>query len=397
MLDFDNLSETINRNIQFYWKDFKSVAFALYDQEKVYLYNHPKFPYEGREYHILKWNEQFNGANTLIIYEEYPTAIINLNLYKEMVSIYSIVVHELFHGFQYLKGEERFPDEILSFTYPLVKENVELRNRERRCLHSAVASSDKKEKLNFIKDFICLREKRRRYINKFMDYETTIETVEGPAFYVELHAYSHISPNQNGSILQKYGEDLLDSKEAAFNLRKSCYSSGLYICLLLDELYPDWKESFFEADKLLYDFLKDIVEWETGETGSVKISEETKTIINTIRENKQETFRQFENMVGCHIFITGDIVFKGFDPMNIVAAENQLFHKNFISVLISGKEYHINQPVVTHYRKKYNNINKLHLVLDEEPVYNNGIICIGGLGEIEGQLIEDKGVYYFYC
>ena len=397
MLNFNNLGETINRNINYYWKDFNLVAFALYDKENVYLYNHPKFPPHSKPYHVFKWNKQFNGANTLIIYEEYPTAIVNLDYYNDMENIYAIVLHELFHGLQYLQEEKRFPNEFLGMTYPLLKENVELRNRERRCLYNAVTSTSKTQKLNYLKNFINLRENRRKYIENFLDYENSIETVEGPAFYVESHAYSHISSKKHDIVLNKYGKDLLDNKESTFNLRKSCCSSGLFICLIIEEINPNWKDLFFETDKLLYDLLKDVVEWEANEISNVEISMNTKSIIDYIRKDKQHVFKEFESKEGYHLLITGDIISKGFDPMNIVANETQLLHKNFLSILINDIEYHISQPVITHYKEKYNLISKLHIVLDKEPVYKNGLVSIKGLGEIQGQYFEHEGVHYINC
>lgn len=398
MINFENISETINHHINSYWKDFKLVAFALYDKEKVYLYNHPKFSTENKPYYTLNWNNQFNGANTLIIYEEYPTAIVNLDLYKDDIkSIYAIVVHELFHGFQYLLEENRFPDELLGITYPLLNENVELRNRERRCLYNAATSSSKTEKLKQLKSFISFREKRRTFIGKFMDYETSIETVEGPAFYMEAHAYSHISSNKDDTIVEKYGKHLIDDKDATLHLRKSNYSSGLFICLLLDEFSPNWKETFFDTDKHLFALLKDAVECEIDKNIQVKISEETKSLINMIRKNKQDIFKEFENKKGYHLFITGEIVLNGFDPMNIVAFENQFLHKRFISIMINDKVYQISQPAITYYHGKYNSINKLHVVLDTEPVYKNGSVSIKGIGEIQGQYNKNKDFYYINC
>src|SRR5699024_2691009 len=161
------------------------------------------------------------------------TAIVNLDNYKDTESIYSIIIHELFHGFQYLQGETRFPNEMLGMNYPLLKENVEMRNRERNYLYNAVISSVKEEKVNNLMSFINLRENRRVYIDKYIDYELSVETVEGPAFYVELHAYKQCSNKSYDEILNKYSNNLIDDRESNYSLRKSCYSSGLFICLLL--------------------------------------------------------------------------------------------------------------------------------------------------------------------
>ncbi|GAB3794646.1 hypothetical protein [Virgibacillus kimchii] len=394
MLNLDYLHEKIKQEVNLYWPNFKLVAFALYDKEGVYLYNHPNFSSQNKSYSYLKWNEQFNGADTIILYGDYPTAIVNLDHYKDMESIYSIIIHELFHGFQHLQEETRFPDEMLGMNYPLLKENVELRNRERAYLYNAVISSVKEEKVKNLMSFINLRENRRVYIDRYLDYELSVETVEGPAFYVELHAYNQYSNKSYEEVLNKYSKDLKDNRESTYHLRKSCYSSGLVICLLLDELFANWKETFFDSKILLYDMLKEKVEWEFNNIHNIKISKETISIINGINEKKDEIFHQFEHENGHHLYISGDINCKAFDPMNVIVDANKQLHKNFITVSINKREYHINQPVIVHCIDKINTINKLHIVLDQKPVIQNDIIFIKGLGELHGYFYEIDGNYY---
>ena len=42
------------------------------------------------------------------MYEEYPTAIVNMDHYEEYEGLFSILVHELFHGYQYIKEKNGF-------------------------------------------------------------------------------------------------------------------------------------------------------------------------------------------------------------------------------------------------------------------------------------------------
>ncbi|MCU5706862.1 peptide ABC transporter permease, partial [Bacillus wiedmannii] len=94
------------------WPGFKRAAFALYDVEHVYVFHHPLFLKDDGEYAILKWDDQFKG-DTLILFKDYPTAIVNMNRYKDYESLFAVVVHELFHCYQYLNKESRFPNESL--------------------------------------------------------------------------------------------------------------------------------------------------------------------------------------------------------------------------------------------------------------------------------------------
>lgn len=115
-------------------------------------------------YTILNWNEQFKG-DTFILYENYPTAIVNFDRYSDYESLFAVLVHELFHGYQYLMKESRFPNEFLGCQYPILEENVELRNRERVFLYNAVHCDTFIEKKKNIQQFIELREQRASLMN----------------------------------------------------------------------------------------------------------------------------------------------------------------------------------------------------------------------------------------
>ncbi len=162
MLHLDRIAEgLVNAKLENYWPGFERVAYALYDKSNVYLFNHPKFSNNPPcTYHIFKWDAQFN-ADTIIMYEEYPTAIVNMDHYKEYEDLFSMLVHELFHGYQYIKDEKRFPDEMIGVTYPLSKENVELRNQERTNLYRAMLENNRIKKKQYLNAFIALREKEQ--------------------------------------------------------------------------------------------------------------------------------------------------------------------------------------------------------------------------------------------
>ena len=203
-----------NMNLERYWPNFELVAYALYDKNSVFLFNHPRYnQVPPKTYKILKRDEQFVG-NTLILFDGYPTAIADMELYDDYEGLFSILVHELFHGNQYIKEEKRFPDEMLGITYPLTKENVEIRNRERKNLYNALIETGISKKKQYLNEFISLREKRAEGIKEHLTYENLIESVEGPAWYVELKAFSEKSSLANDLILKKYGKNLINAVES---------------------------------------------------------------------------------------------------------------------------------------------------------------------------------------
>lgn len=381
--------DLVEKNLENYWAGFELVAYALYDNSSVYLFNHPKYKNNQQcKYQILERDEQFNGC-TIIMYKEYPTAIVDLELYGNYEELYSILVHELFHGFQYIKGEKRFADETLAITYPLIRENVELRNQERSILFNALFEIDFNKKKQYINTFIAIREKRASSINNYLLFENLIETIEGPAWYVELKAYSNKSNLEYNHILEKYGEHLIDKNASTLNIRKSCYSSGLVICLLLDDLLPDWKENFWGKEETIYDLLKQISH-NTELISDPEINSETEKVINFVKQDRRKTLDNFEEQKGIHLYIQGEITAKSFDPMNIVSIEDRLLHRNFLKVRINNEDYLIKQPVIAYCRGGLQNITKLHLILNDKPIENNDFLTVDGIGVIRGRY-EKKG------
>ncbi|MEC0272706.1 MULTISPECIES: hypothetical protein [Peribacillus] len=377
-----------------YWPGFELVAYAIYDKSNVYLFNHPKFSNPPCTYHILKWDTEFT-ADTIIMYEEYPTAIVNLDHYKEYEDLFSIAVHELFHGYQYIKDEKRFPDEMMGITYPLSKENVELRNQERANLYCAMLENNLINKKQYLNAFISLREKRTAKIEEYLTYENLIETIEGPAWYVELKAYSEKSPLDNDSVLKKYAQQLINKYESTSCIRRSCYSSGLFMCSLLEELSPGWMESFFDREDTLYDLLKQ----HTGDDmedsmADVKISPETEEVINFAMEERMKAFEEFNEQAGIHLYIEGKITAESYDPMNIIPLEDKLLHKSFIKVRMNNEDFLIQQPVIAHADHGIQNINKLHLIVGNEPSETNDSLTIDGVGEIKGRYKKQENIWH---
>lgn len=388
--------DLVDEKLKQYWPGFKRVAYALYDEEFVYLFNHPKMTSEpNKKYQILKRDDQFYGC-TLILYNDYPTAIVDLELYNDNASLYSILIHELFHGFQYTKEESRFANEIMGVTYPILKENIELRNQERTCLYQAVFEKNSKKKQQLLTEFIALREKRTTIINDYLQYENLIETIEGPAWYVELKAYSEKSLESDHLILKKFSQQLINKYESTANIRGSCYSSGLFICLLLDELAPDWKDHFWQNEVTLYDLLKGLSDCFT-QINEVKVSPETDNLIDSILQARKNEIISFEQQTGYHLFIEGKITAKSFDPMNILLFEDRFLHKRFLKVEINNQDYLIRQHVIAYSEGDLRNISKLHLVLNNEPYVNIDSITIDGIGIIKGKYELKNGISHLFA
>ena len=378
------------------WPGFNRAAFALYNDEHVYVFHHPLFLKADNEYTVLKWDEQFK-ADTFILFKDYPTAIVKMNRYKDYESLFAILVHELFHCHQYLNKESRFPNESIGFQYPIIEENTELRNKERVCLYHAVHCKSQEEKINYIKQFIKLREQRTSVMGEdFITYEHMSESIEGHAWYVEMNAYNAVCKNDESDTLRKYSGLILDAYEANCNIRKSCYSSGMLLCLLLDEVLPEWKKSFFNSEKSLYAFLKQNINVDLSLNNEIIISKETKQILHFVQDERDKNFNHFYEEKGYHLYIIGNIKLNSFNPMNVKLNGNKALHKTFLSVGIHNKTYMINQPVLASFEEDFKNMTKVHIIINEKPKETNNGWNVLGVGDIEAEYEEVEGSIFLY-
>lgn len=381
------LTTLCSERLKNYWEDLHPVAFAIFDEKDVLLYNHPKC--NGESYIKLDKTEQFHAC-TCILFEEVPTAIVDTTLYNWFEDIYSLLVHESFHVFQHLSGESRYPDEILGFNYPIDFNNIQLRVLERKRLFEAFVSTDQKEKQQKINEFIILRDKRTELFPDYVEYENSVETIEGPAFYVEYQALNDVSSNQE-NVISKYAEQLLDSNLSHINIRSSCYNSGLFICLLLDDISKDWKVEFIKSNLNLYQFFKNAFPYYTPvEINIPNTSEEVFQIINNAKTTKSIAFANFNKSEGIKLTVSGAVKLAGFDPMNITQFNKQALHHNFLSVKLINKDYFIKQPVCTTFENNFRDIQLIELFLNQPPIHMDNRIIIENIGEIEGTIISKE-------
>ncbi|MFB1081814.1 peptide ABC transporter permease [Jeotgalibacillus sp. JSM ZJ347] len=369
------------------WPDFKLTAYALYNLEYVYLFNHPIC--QGKdEPLIFEWDKRFVG-NTLILFKDVPTAIVNVEKPGSFEGNYATLVHELFHGYQTLMDEKRFPDELLGVQYPLLEENISLRLEERTVLRAAIDAISEHDRLAQLKRFVVLREQRRELLGESLHYENLIETIEGPAWYAEMKAYASL--HEGIDVEGCYKEKLLQHEEAELHLRKSCYSSGLALCLLLDELYPEWKHQYFHEEYTLYECIKEKTGLCDGNSSQCEYSmqREASRIYRMVQESRLKTIQSFSNYDGYQLTIEGPMRAVFFDPMNMVNIDHQLLHQYFVTMQIQEQEYLINQPALTHYSESILHADKLQLNLTEKPLVRNRTINIPGIGDFHGDMVED--------
>ncbi|ATP39961.1 hypothetical protein CSE16_07800 [Solibacillus sp. R5-41] len=361
------------------WPNFKKVAFAIYDENDVYVFHHPKFPNE--QYFKIPKDERFI-ADGLLIFEDYPTAIVDKNRYETFPQLMAIVVHELFHGFQYLQDEKRFPNEISGVMYTEDAQNIAYRVKERALLADAILLKNEFEKLQALKQFIAIRKKRAILFSEFVQYEQLMESIEGPAFYCELKTYLLVTNQTVDDVFHLYGKSLIDAKESMLAIRKSCYDSGLFICLALDKWRPDWKEQFFDEQLTVFELLEQIGDFNIDV--EVECNEDAYTIAEIMNQHKEQQVQQFFNNNNYLVEIKGPLKITSVDPMNMTHWHDNVLHKHFVKIKLQEKEVTLLQPVLTRICDgDLWHISSIQFYSTEKPTVKRNKHIIRELGEID--------------
>ena len=119
----------------------------------------------------------------------------------------SKMVHEMFHGYQSLKKESRFPNEFEAvLNYKYIPQNLGIKLLENKLIVELLESFNI-EKFEYLLSLMKYRYNHFKY--EFM-YELEIEQIEGSANNVELNALKQLSKVEYQKKLKKMKENILN-------------------------------------------------------------------------------------------------------------------------------------------------------------------------------------------
>ena len=390
-----------------YWSEFKEEPFALYNKEQVCIIGHDALPNTFTcikdSIYIGKVTDDFKG-NTAIDFYGRKLAIVGLH-YMDNISIerlYSIVIHESFHVFQsrgdmyYMCGEP-----LGIFDYKFQEDNLFYRAVERTALEKAVKSKDMSDLLLYLNRFIQYRNERMKLLGEEeLQFELSLETVEGTAAYVEIKALMSSSGKALNEVLKTYEGVMKFSENTLKNFRQDCYFAGAYMGLILDRLDKDWTEKYnkYEKSPYIYDFMIEAynlykeVEDNTRYDHSLNEDSELRVFIvdeiDKHEKRKQKLFEEFKNAYDIKVSIKYNMRLCGYDPMNIEEIGNEILHKNFICVDIDGENKCLFKPVIMEYENDRYNISKITFMVNKEPEYEEDFYKIEGVGKFSVEVVE---------
>ncbi len=375
------------------WPDFLASAYAVYTDNTVWLFNHPLNEASSTEPLEINRTDDFS-ADTLILYKDTPTAIVSLERYPTEADYIPVLIHELFHGYQYAQNEQRFPDELAAISYPLTPWHVGMRKKERQQLLAAWNASTEEDVRQALTLFFSCRSERQQVYPEAVDFEQRIETIEGPALYVEQLVVQRVKNEDEQTAVNRFSSDFLDPVSFSTSIRKSCYAQGMLLCLLFDRIDPNWKSTFLESDVLLSTLLSNQLSFKSTPIvlDSLVAAEEAIKVVLAEKEKRISEFREQDEYL---IKLCGSFSYDSFDPMNVCSLNNKWLHPHHVQVRTEGKSYTFKQSVLA----EHDNFNKpktLYLFSTKQPSLTKNQLTVPEIGEFYGSGTYEGSVYTFY-
>ncbi|TYB85420.1 MAG: hypothetical protein FXF54_11730 [Kosmotoga sp.] len=388
-----------------FWFDFPEIPIALYDKEKVFIAGFPRKLENFTEQNgilVGKKDNRFYG-NTAIELEGKQVAIWDLTTIEPSISfgrLLSLIFHEAFHGYQKIKGEKRWANELQILEYPFTERNLALRFLERRELLNVVFSSSEKELRQNLSKFINLRESRRKLISDSMNYELAQESIEGTAIYVETKVYSQCESLPPEYVIALQGKNMGGLDLNPRRLRLSCYAPGMFIAFILDRIDNHWQEKYVNSEKYIYDFMRQLAGITTCKTYSEEIPhdviERSKKILERYNGFIDEKFSEFENSNGYKIILKGNFPLMGMDPMNIIWKDQYILNEHFFATQFNKTKIFIRkQNKVKRIGKEYR-FCEITFFSNEKPEKKGEKVSIPGVGIVEAELKESNDEYHIF-
>lgn len=201
------------------WQGFRLLKFALYNDTECF--------FDGN---YVEKTDQFL-ANTAIEYRGEWIAIWNVSGELDPEVLASKMIHEMFHGFQNMNRDSRFPDELSAlYRYQYSEENLSTKLAENRLI-AELTHSFSSEKLELLLRYRKYRYEHFRY--EFI-YESKVEQIEGTANYVELQALKQISREKYLRKLEQMRQTIT-APENLLPIRVVSYDVGALLLNMLKE------------------------------------------------------------------------------------------------------------------------------------------------------------------
>lgn len=364
LLDFSNKANRISEKV---WPGMSVGPACIFRQNgPAFLINHPQPPatatYLGNRIYMLKKADPALGGTAQTVINDHLTAH---NHYEQPFFVsenpfYAELFHELHHVYQrnYIKALA-FDNPAVLLTYPEDYRNDALKQYEQELLLAMIEGPAEQVDENVNKFFSCRVLRKAIIGDQYFNYETSVESAEGPATYCE-----YMYMKEFGTTLaekeytnKRFFYGLIEPTYGREGLRNKRLLSGFAQCVLLSRRVTNWQTEYYQSGLSLSDyffskFTPQVVALPTLNAYEAK----AKYFTALEREKHTQHLNAFHQQGGLKITLLFKALpdFKGFDPMHAESINDSLtLHSTLLT--LSKKDNHLNivdQTAVTLTKKQ---------------------------------------------
>jgi hypothetical protein len=351
LLDY---SSKVNRITHQIWPGMRIGPSCIFRQNgPAFLINHPQPPANARDLgdgiYLLKQADLALGGTAQTDINKYLTAH---NHYEQPFLLsenqfYAELFHELHHVYQrnYIKTLA-FDNPAVLLTYPEDYRNDAIKQYEQELLLAMVEGPAEQVDENVNKFFSCRALRKAIIGEKYLNYETSVESAEGPATYCEymyMKAFG-TSLKEKQYIDKRFFYGLIEPTYGREGLRNKHLLSGMAQCLVLSRKVKNWQIEYYQSGLSLnaYFFAKfnpRVVTLPAFTTYEAK----AKYFTALEKEKHAQHLKAFNQQGGVKITLVfkQQPDFKGFDPMHAESINDSLtLHSTLLK--LGKNDNHIN-------------------------------------------------------
>lgn len=265
------------------WRGFQKTKFAVYNDTSCF--------FDGA---YIEKTQDFL-ANTAIRYNNEYIAIWYLpEAPNDWDQLSASIIHEMFHAFQNISGETRWPNEIEALLhYCYTSENLSAKLKEAELISSLFKTESSKD----FETLLRLRKYRALEHPYEYNYEARIEQIEGSANYVELRALEQLDPVKAKAKWESMPASILDPTQY-LPIRIVSYAMGALLLACIKR-HSDFDFESFSDEPFAIKMIENVE--------PLSVSVQPSPAIETIlKEYQAETNAIIENVLA-----KNDIVLEG--------------------------------------------------------------------------------------
>lgn len=302
----------------------------------VFIMNHPQPPREARylkdSIYVFNQADYALAGTTQTPINNHLTAHNNYGqpMYVSEHQFYSELFHELHHVYQrtYIK-QLKFDNPAELLTYPEDYRNDALKQYENEALLEMLLGPDNRFDDNLNRFYTCRMLRQDIIGEKYINYEKSVESAEGPATYCE-HAYMKkfgTSVQEQEFIHKRFYYSLTDPAYGREGLRNKHLLTGMAQCIILSRHYKNWQPEYYQSGLQLNDFFFSRFHPQQIRLPALT-SYEAKAMYFTKLEKEKHSkhLDAFNSQAGRKITLLFNTKpeFRGFDPMHAEAVNDSL-------------------------------------------------------------------------